>query len=63
MKVKALVDHINDYSKTGAPGAAIGEDRAKAKGDEYEIPDANEANVLIEAGIVKKVGEKASAKK
>lgn len=57
MRVKALVDHINDYSTAG-PGAAVGEDREKKKGDEYEIPDAAAAKVLIDAEIVEKAADK-----
>lgn len=58
MKVKSLADHINDYPVNG-PALAIGEDRNKKKGVEYEIADEDEANRLIDAGLV----EKASAKK
>jgi hypothetical protein len=51
MRVKALVDHINDYSTEG-PGIAVGEDRSKKKGDEYDIPNDVEAQALIDAEIV-----------
>lgn len=56
MKVKALVDHINDYSTTG-PGVAVGEDRMKNKGTEYHIVNEDEAKRLIDDGTVKKVAE------
>lgn len=52
MRVKALVEHINDYSKSGHPGVALGDDRFKSKGDEYDVPDEADAERLIEAGIV-----------
>jgi hypothetical protein len=58
MRVKALVEHFNDYSTAG-PGVAVGEDRLKAKGAEYDISDEEDAKRLIEAGTV----ERASAKK
>jgi hypothetical protein len=58
MKVKSLVDHVNDYSLNGGPGVAVGADRVKVKGSEYIIPDDEEAKLLIGAGIVEKVSEK-----
>jgi hypothetical protein len=57
MRVKALVDHINDYSTKG-PGAAVGDDRMKAKGAEYDIPDEDAAKQLIADGTVEKVAAK-----
>jgi hypothetical protein len=58
MRVKALVDHFNDYSLNGSPASAVGEDRRKAKGAEYDIPDDDEAKRLIDAEIVEKVAAK-----
>lgn len=56
MRVKALVDHFNDYGI--GPGVALGGDRKKEKGAEYDIPDEGEAKQLIDAGIVEKVAAK-----
>jgi hypothetical protein len=58
MWVKALVDHHNDYSLDGSPGVAAGGDRFKKKGQEYTIPEATEAQLLIDAGLVEEVGVK-----
>jgi hypothetical protein len=58
MRVKSLADHINDYSLSG-PGVAVGDERFKAKGAEYVIPNDDEAKQLIDAKIV----AKASAEK
>lgn len=60
MRVKALQDHFNDYSLSGSPGAAVGNDRHKTKGVEYEIADEREAKALIDSGVVGKVAEKKS---
>jgi hypothetical protein len=58
MRVKAKVDHVNDYSTTGRPGVALGDDRFKAKGKEYDIPDEDDAKRLVEAGTVEAVSKK-----
>lgn len=55
MRVKALVEHFNDYRGDGRPGAAVGDQRTKAKGAEYDIPDDDEAKLLIDAAVVEEV--------
>lgn len=56
MRVKALVDHINDYGS--GPGVAVGDERSKKKGAEYDIPDEAEAKQLIASEIVEEVKRK-----
>jgi hypothetical protein len=62
MRVKALVEHFNDYPLSG-PAVAVGADRLKSKGTEYEIADDEAAKRLIADGTVEKVAEKDAAKK
>lgn len=57
MRVKALVDHFNDYSTKG-PGVAVGDDRLKKQNTEYDIPDDDLAKHLIADGTVEKVSAK-----
>lgn len=59
MRVKAVQEHFNDYPLSGV-GAAIGGDRHKEKGVEYEIESEDEAKQLIASGVVKKVAEEKS---
>lgn len=54
MRVETLKDHINDYALNG-PAAAVGGERLKTKGDQYEIADKAEAKRLIEDGLVKEI--------
>lgn len=54
MRVKALREHSNSY------GLAANGKPTKAKGDEYDLPDAA-ARHLIDAGLVEEVKTKAEA--
>lgn len=58
MKVRALKEHINDYGLNGHPAAAIGGDRLKSKGDQYEIADHAEAKRLIDDGLIEEIKAK-----
>lgn len=58
MRVRAKVDHFNDYRTDGGPGAAVGEMRLKAKGVEYDIPNDAEAKLLIADRTVEAVKAK-----
>lgn len=54
MRVKSLVDHINDYPfEEDRPTAFAA--REKRKGQVYVIPDDREAQILIDDGTVEEV--------
>lgn len=54
MKVKSLLDHINDYPVRDDRPFSFAT-REKPKGKEYFIADEREAQVLIDARIVEEV--------